>query len=81
MKKQPKPLWGKFADEMLEGSRDKAEKIMLRMTGAEREDAERWFYGKKSQNTKAAFNAWIDSVTDAEIRQNCLFDGLPAIGK
>lgn len=76
-----KPLWGRFADEMLEGSRDRASKIMAKMVGEEREDAERWFYGRPSRNTQAAFEEWVNSVTDEEILRNCQFDGMPNIGK
>lgn len=80
-KKPAKPLWGKFADEMLEGSREKAFGIMQKMSGVEREDAERWYYGKKSRNTLESFEKWIDSVTDADINTHCQFDGLPEVGK
>lgn len=69
-KKTQKPLWGKFADAMLDNKRAEAEKIFAKMTiPAEIEDAKRWLYGKtKEQKAESRQRfAYIEAMDDSKI--------------
>jgi uncharacterized lipoprotein YehR (DUF1307 family) len=78
MARQPKSLWGKFADAMLDGRQEEAKRIMGQMSGTELESAQRWIDGPTAKQRQESIvrQQAINTTTQEEINRHCQFDGL-----